>query len=335
MSNKKYKKSLFVFRRDLRLQDNTALIKALEDSDEVICIFIMTPTQLTTKNKYKSENAIQFMHESLDELQNNIKNKGGILYYFYAEPHSIISKLNIDAVFLNSDYTPYAIERDLKIKNECLKNNINFHIYHDDLLYEVGSIRTGSNNDIYKKFTPFFNRAKKFKIKEPKRNNYSNYYKGKLKDVVNLSKLNEFYKKNNNINVSGGRKNALKILRNIKEWNNYNKNRNFLDYETTHLSAYIKFGCVSIREVYYNLKKKLSSNNDLFKQLHWRDFYYNIAFGFPHVFNGSMKKDYDNIKWENDKKLFEKWKKGETGFPIVDAGMRELNITGYMHNRTR
>jgi deoxyribodipyrimidine photo-lyase len=337
--SKIYKNSLFIFRRDLRLHDNTALIQALNNSHTVICCFIMTPTQLNDSNKFKSQNAIQFMHESLLELKNDIKNKDGKLFFFFDKPHYIISQFNIDAVFINADYTPYAIKRDNKIKNVCKNNNIIFHIFHDDLLNQIGTITT-KNNSIYQKFTPFFNNVKKNKINEPIKNNFTNYYNGNIKKFTNknnikLSKLLDFYNTNHNINVNGGRKHALKILKNIHKWNNYNNNRDLLSYKTTNLSAYIKFGCISIREVFHYFKNNLNSNNALFKQLHWRDFYYNIAFQFPHVFKQSLKTDYDNIKWNNDISLFNKWKNGQTGFPIVDAGMRELNTTGFMHNRTR
>lgn len=332
----KHKKSLFIHRRDLRLQDNTGLMEALNNSDTVICCFIMTPTQLTNKNDYKSNNAIQFMFESLDELDQDLRNKSSKLFYFYGEPHKVINKLinqhKIDAVYINADYTPYSIKRDNKIKSICQKKKISFHIFHDDLLHKIASILT-NNNTIYEKFTPYFRKARKEKVTKPKRNNYLNYYTKSFKDDSN--KKSKFINKNENINIHGGRNNALKILNNLNKFKNYNKKRNYLTYETTNLSAYIKFGCVSIREVYDKMQEKLNKNNDLFKQLYWRDFYYNIALNFPHVFGEAMKKQYNKIKWENNRTLFSKWKEGQTGYPIVDAGIREMNITGFMHNRTR
>ena len=133
--------------------------------------------------------------------------------------------------------------------------------------------------------------------------------------------------------MHGGRKNGLVILKKIKNFKNYDNKRNLLTYETTKLSAYIKFGCVSIREVFKAIKK--TGSKDLIRQLYWRDFYYNILFFFPHVFGNALKTKYSKIIWPNNKSYFEKWKKGKTGFPVIDACMRQLNTTGFMHNRGR
>ena len=327
-----YNKSLFIFRRAFRLEDNTALIQALKNSKEVIPIFIFTPEQVD-KNKYKSNNAIQFMIESLIELDKELKKKKSNLNYFYDEIDildKIIKKENIDAIYVNMDYTKYSTDRDKKIEKICKKKNIDFKVFEDILLLDIGTIRT--NNNIYKKFTPYFKKAKLKKIRNIQKNNYNNYFK---KSISTFKNIKQFYKENNNISVRGGRSNALKILKNLLEFKNYNTDRNLLSLQTTRLSAYNKFGCISIREVYHSLKKVLSNSNQLFTQLHWRDFYYNIAYFYPHVFKGAMKEKYNNLKWDNNTTYFNKWKKGETGYPIVDAGMREMNETGYMHNRAR
>ena len=327
-----YNKSLFIFRRSFRLEDNTGLIEALKNSKEVIPIFIFTPEQVTN-NKYKSNNAIQFMIESLRELDKELKKKKSQLNYFYDEIDildKIIKKENIDAIFLNMDYTKYSTDRDKKILKICNKNKIKLEIFEDILLLDIGSVKT--NNKPYQKFTPYFNKAKLLKVKKVQNNNNNKYYNKTISDFKNIDK---FYKKNNNISVRGGRSNALKILKTLKEFKNYNIDRNDLSLQTTKLSAYIKFGCISIREIYHNLKKVLPNSNQLFTQLHWRDFYYNIAYFYPHIFKGAMKEKYNNLKWGNNTTYFNKWKKGETGCPIVDAGMREMNETGYMHNRAR
>ena len=332
-----YDKSLglFIFRRDFRLYDNKGLIEALKNNDYVLPIFIMTPVQLT-KNKYKSDNCVQFMFESLLDLEEQLAEKGGKLYYFYGEPDKIIGKLiketRTTKVYVNMDYTGYSIKRDKKIENICKKNGVEFVSIEDLPLNPIGSIKTG--DDIYLKFTPYFNKAKKIKVNEPMRNNYKNYY---TKSVSNEYKgdFKRFFQINDEIWQHGGRNNALKILGNVDEFKNYNKMRNMLNYPTTNLSAYIKFGCVSIREVYWSFKNKLGMGNDLIKQLYWRDFYMNIIWRYPDSLDTSLKENYRKIKWENDVKYFNAWKKGETGFPIVDACMRQLNQTGYMHNRGR
>ena len=150
--------------------------------------------------------------------------------------------------------------------------------------------------------------------------------------------MNKYYSINNKIASKGGRENALKILnsKSMQKFINYPTQRNDLSTASTHLSAYIKFGCVSIREVYYSILKSFDINHTLIDQLYWREFYFYLAYYFPRVLQGkSLKEQYDGIKWDNNMKIFESWKKGETGFPAVDAGMREMNETGFMHNRAR
>ena len=329
--------SIFIFRRDFRLHDNIGLIKALQESVHVLPIFIFTPEQLVN-NKYKSDNSVQFMMESLEDLEEQIKEKDGKLYYFYGQPDKVIEKLiknnKIQAVYFNEDYTPYSVKRDESIRDICFKNNVECNVYEDILLNPVGSIRTKTSDSIYTKFTPYFNTARKNKVDKPLTNKFKKYSKQKIIGTYD-GKKTKFYKNNLDLFNKGGREEALKILRNIDKFKDYNKTRNCLDQNTTYLSAYIKYGCVSIREVYWAFMDKLGSRNDLIKQLYWRDFYYNIMYEFPDVLNHNMKPQYDKIKWNQNIAWFNKWKKGETGYPIVDAGMRQMNQTGFMHNRAR
>jgi len=326
---------VFIFRRDLRLNDNMGLIEAIKNSNTVIPIFIFTPEQLEN-NKYRSENAVQFMIESLKELDKNLHKYGSRLFYFYGKPDKVIEQLikktNIQGVYCNRDYTPYAINRDATIKNICDSNNIQFNSYDDYALHKIGTILNGTGNP-YVKYTPFLREAYKLKIAMPTENKKFNFIKStnKFPKEVAIDKIK--YQNNDNIAVHGGRKNALKIITNADNFKDYKNQRNFLSYETTKLSAYIKFGCVSIREVYWALK----NNKAIINQLWWRDFYYQIIYFHPYILekNKAMKSKYDKIKWSYDKNNFDKWTSGKTGFPIVDAGMRQLNETGYMHNRAR
>lgn len=340
--NKKYNYSVFIFRRDYRLNDNTGLMEALRDSNHVIPIFIFTPEQLVN-NKYKSDNSVQFMINSLEDLDKSLKKKGSRLFYFYGKPYECIEKIikkddSIDAVFVNEDYTPYSIKRDNAIEKTCKKYDVEFISCHDVLLNPVKSIL--SANGVYTKFTPYFNKAKKIKV-EPVAMNKMNNYVSKSKKIKGgfNGDYHKFYEYNENMyeDHEGGRDIGLKILKNITEFKDYNKKRNDLTYATTRLSPYIKFGCVSIREVYHVFKKKLGANNDLIKQLYWRDFYYNVGFEHPIIFSkkGNLKGNYDKVKWQHNTEYYNKWKKGEMGFPVVDACMRELNTTGFMHNRGR
>jgi deoxyribodipyrimidine photo-lyase len=346
---KKYNTSIFIFRKDYRLYDNTALIAALKDSKSVIPIFIFTPQQIIN-NKYKSNNAIQFMIESLTELNNELKQTtNSRLFYFFGEPSKILKQIltniEIEAVFTNRDYTPYSKNRDEHIKNVCKNNKVDFVQYEDSLLNNVGSV-TNTSNQIYVKFTPYFNAAKKLKVREPIKNNYRNYYPGRNKIKGEFTKdIHKFYDYNDKLSVNGGRSLALKVLNSLPKFKTYNKDRNFLDKNTTHLSAYIKFGVVSIREVYHKFKKILGNTNDLIKQLYWRDFYHNIMEYHPNILsddNKCFKPEYEKVPWTTyndatikEKEKWRKWCEGTTGFPIVDAAMRQLNTTGYMHNRGR
>jgi deoxyribodipyrimidine photo-lyase len=345
-----YDVSIFIFRRDLRLSDNIGLMKALKESKVVVPVFIFTPEQLI-KNKYKSDNAVQFMMESLEDLDKDLRGKNSRLFYFFGTPHGIINKLitklDADAVYVNMDYTVYSTERDIKISEVCKKHDIELISSEDYLFHPVGSVRTGSDT-VYTKFTPYFNKAKSKKVPNFTKNSRSNYY-SKTKDIVGefKGKKDKFYKYNDSIAVNGGRDNALKILRGIKQFKSYNKDRNTLHMNTTRLSAYIKFGNVSIREVYHVFKDKLGGDNDLIKQLFWREFYFNISYYYPHTLgklktNRNFNKKYNKVSWMNlnkatvdQKKKWTAWVEGETGYPAVDACMRELNETGYMHNRGR
>ncbi len=340
MSNKtKSKLSIFIFSRDLRLHDNTSLLYALKESQTVIPIFIFNPLQLNDSNKYKSDNCIQFMCESLDELNELLEKKGSRLYTFYDEPHIIIDTLlkkynEIESVYINMDYSPFAKKRDSDIEKICNKHNVKFYSYEDYLLTGKDIVKNSSNN-CYVKFTPFFRNASKLKVHLQNNANPTNYIDKKHKLIKEYTaNYHNFYKKNQHIAVHGGRQNALKILKNITKFKKYNECRDYPSEQcTTQLSAYLKFNVVSIREVYETIKEKLGLKNKLIAQLYWRDFYMIISNHYPQLLkNKSMKPAYDNIVWDDNKTWFKLWCEGRTGIPNVDAGMRQMNKTGFMHN---
>jgi deoxyribodipyrimidine photo-lyase len=318
--------SIFIFRRDFRIKDNTALNEAIKNNDIIYPIFIFTPEQIKY-NKYKSDNSVQFMIESLLELKRLIN-----LTFCYGDIEDVLNDIiknnKINSIYTNTDYTPYSVKREKRIELLCKKNNIKFNYYHDITLFEPNTILNSSNN-IYQKYTPFY-RACNRKVRKPITVNLHKTKYVKTKYAID-KQIYKFYKHNDIIHIHGGRTNALKIVKNIRKHNNYNKTRNTLNIMTTNLSAYIKFGCISIREAYYYLIK----NKTLIRQLIWREFYYHLGYGFIDRFGHSLKPKYDRIKWLNNSSLFNKWKNGETGFPIVDACMTQLNKTGYMHNRGR
>ncbi len=338
LSTKPYKKSLFIFRRDLRIQDNTVLIDALKQSETVVACFIFDPRQINDINKYKSLNSIQFMLESLKDLKSQLEKAEGKLFIFKGVAEEviemIIETLSIDAIYINKDYTPFSIKRDANIHNLCTKHDIDFNSFNDCLLSNPDIIYT-KNKTRYSTFTPFFKAASKITVMEPEKNNFTNYYSNKINYEYNLQDFKTLAKTNTDIYEKGGRSECLKILSNINDFQKYNTTRNFPSIETTKLSAHNKFGTCSIREIYHTIKLELNDNNELIKQLYWRDFYTYIAFYNPYVFGKSFQHKYVSLPWENNTTLFEKWCKGLTGVPIVDAGMNQLNATGYMHNRVR
>jgi deoxyribodipyrimidine photo-lyase len=334
----KYENGLFIFRRDLRVIDNNGLNLANDICKKIYPIFIFTPEQVTGANKYKSDNAIQFMIESLQDLSVKISKMGGHLMCFYGNNNSIVSylikTLEIDVVCFNVDYTPYALHREQGIIQLCDKMNKPVEFAHDYYLHIPGTI-LNLQKQPYQKFTPFYNASLKKKVDAPvglRKIHFASSSK-QLQHTIKLNEaLKKFTKVNTEILVHGGRDNAIHQIKiatkNIK---NYSKTHNELNHSTSELSAYIKFGCLSIREVY----KIFRSKHDFIRQLFWRDFYANILFSFPTVLGHSLKPKYNKIKWHHNKSWFEAWTKGETGFPIVDAGMRQMNHTGYMHNRAR
>lgn len=334
-----FEKSLFIFRRDLRLTDNSALINALARSEHVLPCFIFDPRLLQQPKPH--HNAIQFLIEALQDLDKKLRRQKSQLHFFYGIPEQIlpelISKLNIGGIFFNRDYTPFSRQRDQHIQQICQKAKIECCQFGDSLLNEPEMVLK-SNNEPYKVFTPYFHKATIFPITPPKQNPYSNYMKSKL---AHFSKAEEISQKihwqtNESIPFEGTKAACSDILSNLKKFQTYETTRDIPGQQgTTHLSAYLKFGICSIREAYTAISKKLGSNHPLIRQLYWRDFYTHIAFHFPHVFQQAFKPQYDTIEWSYDNSLFKAWCQGKTGFPIIDAGMRELNTSGWMHNRVR
>jgi len=334
----KLENGLFIFRRDLRIVDNKALNLLSEYCNHIYTIFIFTPEQVGNGNKYKSDNSVQFMIESLDDLSGEINKSNGSLHLFYGNNDTVIEhyikKYNINIVAFNLDITPYAIKRDNDVVKLCEELGV-FVIYdYDYYLHQPGTI-VNVGNESYQKFTPYYITALKKKVEEPKGFKKLPFKKSTTnignKIGINYA-YNHFTEKNPDILVHGGRKEGLKtMIKAIKSQSNYSSTHNDLDKQTTQLSAYIKFGCVSIREVY----KAFHNRRDIIRQLFWRDFYANVLFSHPNVLGHAMKSNYNKIKWHHNKSWFDAWCDGKTGYPIVDAGMRQLNTTGYMHNRAR
>lgn len=334
---KNFDKVLFIFRRDLRIEDNTGLLFALKNAKKVIPCFIFTPEQVT-HNSYKSDHCLQFMIESLEDLEESLKAKKGKLHLFFDDPEKVVSqcikKLKIEAVIVNRDFTPYSRKRDEKIESVCRKEGVDFYAL-DDLLLQPPEETVKGDGKPYTIFTPFYRNAIKMGVKECEKNGYTHYDC----QSIPFAEGKGIYKKILPQRVEqqkGGRSEALKILKNLKKYKSYSVERNFPSHPgTTHLSAHLKFNTCSVREIYHAIVDHLGKSSDLIRSLYWRDFFTSIAFHFPHVFGHSFQKKFENLSWDSDKKRFQLWCQGKTGFPIVDAGMREMNETGYMHNRVR
>lgn len=353
-----HNKGLFIFTRDLRIQDNNGLKSALACCRSVYTVFFFTPEQVSSSNKYKSVNAVRFMIESLESLSHAVSEKGGRLIVLYGKPEdclqTLFTRIDVDIVFTSKDVTKYSKERSTSLRRMSEKYEKPFLEVDDYYLSAPGSI-TSTSGGVYVKFTPYYNKvtsmlkSKKLIIERP---STPSRLKGKLASAtVNMTTpkvkqmtLTQAYDKfastggSAHRSIVGGRENALRTLRAIdKRVSDYEATRNTLSDQTTMLSAYIKFGNISIREAYYAFRDNLDSDASisLIRQLFWRDFYAQLLDAYPKLLFGPMREQYADIKWSRSQKSLEAWKAGRTGFPIVDAGMREMEATGYMHNRAR
>ena len=322
--------NIFWFRRDLRIDDNTALSAASISKNPVLPIFIFD-TNITDKLPV-DDRRINFIYDQLVKLNKVlISNYNSLLNVFKGNPTDIFEKLSsefeIVSVYANHDYEPYAIQRDKKISESLKNNKTEFLTFKDQVIFEKNEI-VKSDGLPYVVYTP-----------------YKNRWKAKLKD--NITILDEKLIKNNffryqesslkSMESYGFNENDNKIQKYILDSdivNNYHQKRNFPELNaTSKIGPYLRFGTISIRKIIKGLLQ--FEEQTYMDELIWREFFMQILFHFPHTQTKSFKSKYDNIVWLNDIKAFEAWKTGKTGFPIVDAGMRELNNTGFMHNRVR
>ena len=322
--------NIFLFRRDFRIVDNLALNKLIDECGNkgIYPMFIFNPKQIYAKNnQYFSNNCVQFMIESLDSLDQHID-----VNYYEGDDIEVLTMLSkkykINSIAYNKDYSPFAIKRDGIIEAWAKSKEIRIITAEDYTLYPMGTI-LNNKNEPYQVFTPFYKKSLLIKVIAPEPPIVKHINVIGIKNIKKFDK-HKYYVVNDDLAVRGGRENALERFKNIMT--DYAKVRDYpaLD-KTTKLSAYIKFGCVSIREVYFNYNKV----KELQRELVWREFYANILYYFPYVLGNSFKQKYDNIEWTNNKEWFKKWCQGKTGYAMVDAGMSQLNKTGWMHNRLR
>jgi len=323
--------NIFWFRRDLRLTDNAGLYHALKSNYPVLPIFIFDENILN-KLENKTDGRVEFIHAALIEMQVKLQEINSSLQVYYGIPSQVfaqlISKYAIEKIFTNHDYEPYALERDESIKKLVQQSGISFHTYKDQVLLEKDEVLKDDGKP-YTVFTPY---SKKWKatlshlhIKPYATENYfTNFYKQPPVQLPSLSFLG--FKVSEQIFPSKQFDEEV-----VKK---YHLQRDMPGISgTSKLGVHLRFGTISIRQL-ANQSKTLSET--FLNELIWRDFYHMILWHFPQVGQGkAFKPEYDKIEWEIDNGEFKKWCNGQTGYPIVDAGMRELNATGFMHNRVR
>jgi len=317
--------SIFWFRRDLRLEDNTALCKALNAGKAVVPIFIFDPNILNELDK--DDARVTFIYETISAINTSLKkSKSGVLC-MHATPEAawkeLIGKYAIESVFYNKDYEPYAKQRDAKINALLKGNNINVRAYKDSVIFEEHDVLKNDGGP-YTVYTPYKNKWLS-QLKPEYMQEQKCTFKGKLFEFsVDFPSLKNL----------GFRTSTIAVMPyNLEHLEAYAAKRNFpADDMTTYLGPHLRFGTVSVRK----LIRGLNGEESVFlSELIWREFFMQILYHYPKVVTQNFKAKYDGVQWRNHKEDFEKWCTGTTGYPMVDAGMRQLNQTGYMHNRVR
>ncbi|MBS1509848.1 MAG: deoxyribodipyrimidine photo-lyase [Bacteroidetes bacterium] len=323
--------NLFWFRRDLRLHDNAGLYHALKSEHPVVPIFVFD-TNILNQLSDTADRRVEFIHAALEEIQQQLTALGSTLEVYYGTPLEVYKKLlakyQIQKVFTNHDYEPYALEREKLIASFLKEHGATLHTYKDQALLEKDEVLKDDGKP-YTVFTPYSRKWKAvltaFHLKPyPNKKYFSNFYKQSPVDIPSLKAIGF---------TAVDRPFPTKELDEAMVVK-YKEQRDIPGITgTSRLGVHLRFGTISIRQLAAQ-SRPLSAT--YLNELIWRDFYHMILWHFPHVGQGkSFKPQYDFIAWRKDEAAFEKWCKGETGYPIVDAGMRELNATGYMHNRVR
>ena len=326
----KQKIAVFWFRRDLRLIDNTALFHALQSKFKVLPIFIFD-TEILKKLNSKSDARVSFIHAEISKINNELVKNGSSLKVMHDKPLDAFRKLTeeheVEIVFINRDYEPYAIKRDLEIEAFLKSKGVKLHSFKDQIIFEHDEVLKDDGTP-YTVFTPYSKKWKqKLGNKEIHEFPSQNYQGGFIKtEPLKIPTLQELGFDQSSIKVP-----CFNISEDLIK--NYAEKRDFPSLEaTSKLGVYLRFGTISIREV----TQKARQFSEIFlNELIWRNFFSSILYHFPYVEKSAFKPKYDLIEWRNNEKEFESWCRGETGYPLVDAGMRELNETGFMHNRVR
>lgn len=322
--------TIFWFRRDLRIDDNAGLYYVLKNETNVLPIFIFD-SDILEKLEDKSDKRVCFIHQALEHIQEQLIKLGSTLIVKFGKPIEVfeflIKEFDVKAVYTNHDYEPYAIGRDNNVGLFLKSKGIEFHTYKDQVIFEAREV-VKDDGLPYSVFTPF---SKKWKAKlndfylkpYPCKKYFQSFYKIKPSPILSLESIG-FHKLKTKFSLPVIDKEVIE---------QYTKQRDFPSINgTSRLSVHLRFGTISIR-VLANIARSL--NETWLNELIWREFYMCILYHYPKVVSNAFKPQYDKIEWRNNQQEFEAWCNGQTGYPIVDAGMRELNETGFMHNRVR
>ncbi len=329
MKSSTEKVSIHWFRRDLRLEDNNGLSVALDSPFPTIGLFIFDKKILDELPE--DDSRVSFIHERLTEMDKELKSKGAGILVLHGDLKEIWNRLinnyNIAEVHTNRDYEPYAMERDVEIQKILGEAGSSFITYKDQVIFEKSEV-TKDDGLPYTVYTPYskkwFSHFKPEMLDEFDCSNDAGYHQFKTMPV--LPSLEDLGFQKSKIAVRPYQLASQRISQ-------YENTRNFPAVAgTSDLSPHLRFGSISVRQAF---KETYEVNHTFAKELIWREFFMQIIFHYPHVVDQSFRAKYDRIPWRNNEEEFKKWCEGQTGYPFVDAGMRELNETGYMHNRVR
>lgn len=330
-SQNKQKIAIFWHRRDLRLHDNAGLYHALRSGLPVLCLFIFDKNILEKLND-RYDKRVTFIHDTVMDLQSSLAEQGSDLLIRYGTPEKIWEELTeefqLGAVYTNHDYESYSKTRDTQIEALLKNKGIAFLTYKDQVIFEKDEIKTGQNT-IYTVFTPY-SKAWKAKCNDfylssyPTEKYFNRFFQTQPRPIPNIGDIG--------FERAQGAFPSQKISDDVLE--KYEDRRNYpAQPGTTHIGIHLRFGTVSIRDL---ARKAFETSDTWLNELIWRDFYQQILWNLPQVGEGrAFRPEYDRIKWRNNEAEFKLWCKGQTGYPLVDAGMHEINATGFMHNRVR
>ncbi|CAL8461636.1 g1167 [Coccomyxa elongata] len=341
------KRAVYLFHRDLRTVDSTGLIALAKGGLTIIPVFILAPEQIDRKrNRYFSDAAVQVMADALVDLDASLRQLKSSLRLFRGDAIEVLRALHgrteFQELHSGDDVTPYSKARDNRIEQWCRGAGVAFYIHQDvDLLGMNDGLLQGGRP--YTVFSAFYKRVLRDCRVRPVDSHAlrpSDLLPGstRVQDCIPIKSVRKLYEHNPRLAIAGGRRQALRRMRVLDEMQDYESRREFpaLQNGTSMMSAHIKFGAVSIREVYWRLVKRYGARHSLVRELWFRSFYYHITNCFPHTLHGRpLRLKYERIPWRKDPESLERWSEGTTGIPLCDAGARCLRQTGYVHNRVR